>query len=177
MTERMLELSPYHGLDAYFRLCYGEYFSKKLNPCEQITDGGMQLGIIDNKRINPQRLMLVPKDREVVRVTIPETGEDIELTFPGKSAIICMIEEDCGPDLVREIVTNQLSGQPDRRDHLHMTTVGAAQEAGWVAYWAPLQLERKILHARLVVERTIRSGEEPTIEDAKRLANAFSLAS
>jgi len=40
-----------------------------------------------------------------------------------------------------------------------------------------LQLERKILHARLVAERTTRAGEDPTIEDTARLANAFRLVS
>ena len=177
MIERVLGLSPYHGIDEHFRLCYGERFDKRLEPCEPITDWSVLLGIIDNKHINPQRLMLVPKDKEIVRVTIPETGDERTLTFPGKSAIICVAEDDCGPELIRNIVTGQLSGQPDRRDHLHMTTIGEVQGTGWVAYWAPLQLESKVLHARLVAERTIRSGEEPTIEDAKRLANAFRLAS
>lgn len=171
--ERVYQLSPYHGVDNFARLHYGAGFSKVLSPCEPIQDLNLKLGVIDNNRINPKRLQLLPKDREKIVVDVPETGEICVLLHPGKSASICLTPTKCGPELVQEIVERDLGGQADRRDHLHLTSIALLSSAGWIACWAPIQAKRIMLHARMVADRTFRFGEDPTNDDVLRLAQVF----
>jgi hypothetical protein len=171
--ERYYQLSKYHAIDSKARLRYGKEFEKMMIPCEPIADEDLSLGIIDNNKLNPRRLLLAPKDRNTILVTIPETGDTCKVDKPGKSASICLTPNDCGPDLVKRMVRDDLSGTPDRRDHIHIATIGKIKAAGWTPFWAPLQLDKKILHVRMVAERTINSGDDPTEEDAIRLAQAF----
>ncbi len=171
--ERVFTLSPFHGVDSLGRLRYGANLAKVLNPCEPIGDKDMKLGIIDNNYLNPKRLEIVPKDRMPISVDIPDTGETLTLLHPGKSASICLTPARCGPELTRQIVEDQLHGTMDRRDKLHMSSVGQVLAAGWFACWAPLQEKRVMLHVRLVADRTIAKNEDPTEEDVLSLASAF----
>lgn len=126
----------------------------------------LSLGLIENNQINPRRLLLLEKDRALVRVTIPETGDECTVPHPGKSALICPVTEECEAELVRSVAAQQLASTFDRRDHIHVSTVGKVKRAGWIPIYAPLQLEQKILHARLVSQRTLDDGSDPTLEDA-----------
>lgn len=176
MSERFFQLSNDHGLNENFELCYGPDFRSTLKPCQPIYDYDLYLAIVDNNNINPRRLELLPKDRTPINVYVSETGEVYDLEYPGKSAIICFTEK-CDRSIVNEIVSNGLGGSPDRRDHLHVASVKSVINAGWIPYWAPLQLESKILHARMVAQTTIDTGSDPSPSEVARLAKAFAKAS
>ncbi len=159
--------------DKNFHLSYGASKDKMLVPCEPITDELICLGIIGNGIVHAAKLLLLPKDRAPIHVQNPTTNEIYSLTYPGKSAILGLDPNICDKEILNLIVKGQLGTEPDRRDHLHISSVAKIMNAGWVAFWAPLQLEHKIAHARLVAKRTIDYAEDPTLEDAQKLANVF----
>ncbi len=173
MVERITQLSHNYALDNFFRLRYGVEGANTLMPCEPINDPHLVLGIIDNNNVNPRRLLLLDKDLAPIRVTSPETGKDHALALPGKSAFICFTNEECEEDIVREMVASNLACEPNRRHHLHLATVAKIKTAGWTPFWAPLQLKGNVLHVRMVAQRTIDTLAHPTIDDAQRLAEAF----
>jgi hypothetical protein len=110
-----------------------------------------------------------------IEVIDTDTGNISRLYFPGKSAVI-LIAENCDRELVGEFTKYFFRRKIDRRDHLHTATVGDLRNAGWVPYYAPLQIEGYVPHARLVSQRTITGNEQPTIEDVQLLAKAFKKA-
>lgn len=171
--ERFFQLQTEYGLDNHFLLHYGDELQRRLYPFQEIFDTSMQLGIVSNSCVSPRRLLLLEKDRLPLRITIPETGNDIFFPFAGKSAFIMLEKKGDPKSYVTTIVKSLLNGEPDRRDHLHAATVGKIRETGWVPFWAPLQLQRNALHVRMVAERTLNAHEDPTEEDALRLAQVF----
>lgn len=168
---------PY-GYDEDFWFRYGKNGEHALTPCEVIEDKKMCLGIIGNSALRPDQLLVSSRDRETIKVTIPETGNTIEFTMPGKSALIVLEPNICDRSLTDKIVKIDLLGEPDRHDHLYATSVGEIELAGWKAYWTPLQLyPTRLAHVRIVSQHTIESGEDPTIEEATRLREVFTKVS
>jgi hypothetical protein len=176
MVETVTRLSDQHGIDNFFRLHYrqrAQESKKILNPFEPIHDKDLCLGLIENSNLVPRRLMVTERDRELVRLTIPQTSETIEFGLPGKSAIIILDKECCNREFGKKLAKFYLSVKPDKDHHTHLATVRDIEEAGWLAYWVPLQLEWKILHAQLISKRTLLTGNDPTETDAISLAKAF----
>ena len=68
-----------------------------------------------------------------------------------------------------------LQGSSDRRDHIHCSVASKIQGAGWHAFWAPLQKTGKMLHVRVVAERTLQGNGDPTEEDTQKLAAVFEM--
>lgn len=172
MSERLHQPRGSYGFDGAFRLYYGPELTRQLNPCEPIEDDEMLLGVIGNGTLNPSRLILLERDRKPIYVTGPETHETCSLDLPGKSAIILLDPTKCDKRTTQEIVEHMLDGRYDRRDHLHVATVKDIKSTGWIPYWAPLQLEGKFLHARLVCESSLE-GTDPSEEETTRLAGVF----
>lgn len=146
---------------------------KILEPCKEILDPQIQVGIVDNNYLNPKRLLLVNKDRTPISVYCPESEETVSVNFPGKSAFINLTQRLAGRALVNQVVTDRLGGEPNRRHHLHFAPIEEVLKADWHTYWAPLQSTGKVFHARLVADRTVRFNEDPTMEDALALADVF----
>lgn len=167
------EINRPYGFDDSFRLHYSEGGKKTINPLEVIQDKELCLGVIDNSVLKPKRLMVFDKDREPIKVTIPKTGDTIEFGLQGKSAVIIFEPNVCNKEMVKNMVLAIFKFNPSSGRHLHATSVSEIENAGWVAYWAPLQLKHLIDHVRLVAQSTIHQGTDPTIEEAESLANAF----
>lgn len=174
MTERYFRVSPLASVDGDFRLHYGHGETSVLEPCKEIYDSSIRVGIIDNNRINPRRLLLVEKDRHLISVYRGESEKTVTCDYPGKSAFIELDKSKSGRALVNSIVSSILAGNPDRRDHLHYASVSNINYAGWHAIWAPLQESGKVFHTRLVADRTMTHYEDPTEADANCLVRAFS---
>jgi len=119
--------------------------------------------------------LLLPKDRESIKITKLDDNISCAILHPGKSAKICFTPKGCGPEIVKDFVTKDIAGNYDRRDHLHISTVAKIKDAGWTPVWAPLQLLGRILHVRMIAQRTIESGHDPILEDAVNLSRAFTL--
>lgn len=169
--ERHFSIDPRYSLDNYFRLHFRS--GAILEPCEPIAHTDFVIAVVDNNHLSAKRLLLVPKDREPIRITLPETQEEKMLPHPGKSAFIFLGERQDTATMVRSFVNRLVGGQADRRDHLHATTVGQITEVGWQVWWAPLQMQGNLMHVRIICNSTIHSGQEPTIDDATRLMNVF----
>lgn len=178
MSERIYwSLNRPYGWDDNFNFRYGEAGQKALIPCQPIQDKGLCLGIVGNSHLRPDQLMVLDRDRSIIKVTIEGSGETVELSLPGKSALIVLEPNICDRELLTHIVRTDLSGNPDRHDHLYAAKIAEIETTDWVAYWAPLQLSHKLTHVRLVARRTIERGEDPTIEDAQKLIDVFSKVS
>jgi len=144
-----------YDIDSCFILYYGENKDKVLYPCEQITDPEMCLGVVGNSKLNPRAFKFSGRDRNPIKVSGPTGDVLCTLELPGKSAMMILNPEDCSKAMLQDFVTNDLNGNYDRHDNLYTATVAQINEAGWQAVWAPLQLERKIKHARLVPQTTM----------------------
>jgi hypothetical protein len=59
------------------------------------------------------------------------------------------------------------------RRTLHVACVKDLEDAGWIAYYLPLQLSRLMDRARLVSKRTLMTGEDPTFSDVLNLAHVL----
>ncbi len=165
------------GRDAYFSegslvFRYGENRSKKLLPCTRIEDDELCLGFLGNNNLHPERLSIKESDRKPIDVFNPELGNTDSLPFVGKSAVI-LTAEGCDKSLVAEFTKYFFKRERNRRDHLHVATVGDIKEAGWLPYYAPLQLLGYIPHARVVSFRSYLFEEDPTAEEIENLASAF----
>lgn len=169
--ERYFSIDPRFSLDNYFRLHFKD--GTVLEPCKPITQSDLVIAVVDNNHLKPNRLLLVPKDRESIRVTLPETQEEKIIPYPGKSAFLFLEERRDIATTVRGCVNRLIGGQADRRDHLHTTTVGQIEAVGWQTWWAPRQMQGNLRHIRIICNSTIQFGQEPTLEDATRLASVF----
>jgi len=169
--ERHFSIDPRFSLDNFFRLHFKS--GAILEPCEPITQHDLTVAVVDNNHLNPHRLLLVPKDREPIRVTLPETQEEKILFHSGKSAFLFLEEGNNHTAMVRSFMNRLVGGFADRRDHLHIATVGQIEGVGWQVWWAPLQMRGNLTHVRIICNSTIESGQKPTLEDATRLANVF----
>jgi len=164
---------PEYSLDNYFRLHYGEEGEKRLFPCEEVSDKDLTLGIVANSHVNPTRLLLGEKDRVEIQVILQENGQEVVLPWAGKSAFILLKKQNDPKTYVTNVVRSLLNGNPDRRDHIHIATVGDIQAVGWHVFWAPLQMLGNLLHVRMVADRTLVQQQDPTPEDATQLATVF----
>lgn len=171
---RLFRVGDNLSLDEGFRLHYGDRQQNILEPCREILDRNIEVGIAGNNNVNPNRLLLLERDRKPIQITIPQSEETVAVNYPGKSAFLHFAQELSGRALVRHTVTSNLERQPDRRDHIHCSNVGGILNANWHTFWAPLQSNGKVLHARLVADRTLRFNEDPTLEDANELLDVFS---
>jgi len=155
MGERIFwKVNQAYGFDNYLRFRYGEAGEKKLMPCERIEDKSLVVEVLDNSVLKPKRLMLFQKDRQPVLVTIPETGETIVFDMPGKSAKIILTPELCDRRTVKNMVVETFGSKARRT--LHVACVKDLEDAGWIAYYLPLQLSRLMDRARLVSKRTFK---------------------
>jgi hypothetical protein len=172
MSERIKFGNGCYSVDGQYRLHFGSNESEILLPCRRINDPNLLIGIIDNNNLNPKRLLILPKDRAPIRVTIIETGETLQIKYPGKSAFLYL---DCNPskNTVNGIVRYKLKSIPDRRDHLHLSTVEWIEESGWQAWWAPIELGGNLMHVRLIPSSIIDKQLDPTIIEASALSAAF----
>lgn len=158
-----------YSLDDQFRL---HIRNDIVLPCQRINLPNLNIGIIGNSVLNPRRLLILPQDREPIAAFNPETIEEYEIKYPGKSAFIH--EENCPSRRHELAVIEKACGlQPDRRDHIYLSTVSAIESTGWQVWWAPIQMRGLITHCRLIPEKVIRRGVDPTLEDATRLAQVF----
>lgn len=73
MGERLFPFDDDCSFDESFRLHYGRHGEQILNPCEEINDGSIIIGIVDNNTIKPSRLLLVETDYRPILITIPKT--------------------------------------------------------------------------------------------------------
>lgn len=170
MAERVISSDPYHTLDEYFVLRFEG--GEQLHPCQEIQYPALQVCIVDNKRINPRRLLIIAgKDDQQINVTTHD-GYCHTLNYPGKSAFLDAHKFSFERE-VQQFMNKLLHVPSDRRDHLHISTVGAINNVGWRVYWAPLQMTGKLFHVRLVCQSTIDGCGNPSIDDAERLASAF----
>ena len=163
------------GRDAYYTegslvFHYGEKGNETLYPGEPINNENLCLGIMANNNLTHDKLSLKPGDRQPIRISNPKSGDTIEFTYPGKSAMI-ITAPGCDEKLVGEFIEYFFKRIKDRRDHLHVMTVSQLVKAGWIPFYAPLQLKGIVPHARIVAMRTYLYGEDPTIEDLQALAS------
>lgn len=174
--ERIIHLinRPY-AIDENACLRYGEGWQKALIPCEPIPDKDMCIGRIDNPILKTRRLMIADYDRKIIKVTALATDKIIELSYPGKSTFVLLEPNACDKMFIRDTVKNAFKKDADRRDHVHVASVAQIERAGWLAFYAPLQMDRLFDHVRLVSKRTIATGQDPTEEDAEKLKGVFTL--
>lgn len=168
MSERFFNVGPGCDLDGNFRLYLR---GARLEPCARIEQPDITVGIVDNRTLNPRRLMLVEKDQKPLIVTIPDTQEVQLLPHPGKSAFL-VLDEKITKERVHRMVREAMDGEPDRRDHLHTASVRCIEEAGWQVWWAPLPMTGRVTHVRLVANATLWE-DGVSLEDAELLAAAF----
>ena len=119
--------------------------------------------------------MIADYDRDPIKVTALATEEIFELKYPGKSTFVLLEPNACDKMFIHNTVWETFKKEADRSDHVHVATVAEIEEAGWVAFYAPLQLDHLFDHVRLVSKRTILTGEDPTENDAKSLKSVFTL--
>lgn len=163
------------GIDKNYNLRFGENGEKKLVPFEPIPYKDLCLGVIDNSTLKPERLMLFDKDRREILLNNPDTNQLTRLILPGKSAVLVLTPDVCNREFVKDVVLTTLGKNHASGRHIHVATVAEIEDAGWVPYYAPLQMEGLPDHVRLVAKRTIatQGKEDPTITDAQSLVNAL----
>lgn len=164
MSERFFNVDDQCSLNESFRLYYP---SGTLEPCEQIYDSAIQIGIVDNGSINPARLMLKESDYQPIIVQIPKTGEIVRVNQPGKTGVI-YFDKQIDVSRFKRHGLFHLGGGIDRRDHLHIASVGKINSVGWKVYWAPIQMSGHMRHARMV-----SANIEVTLAEATALAKVF----
>jgi hypothetical protein len=170
--ERLHQVSPEACLNNYFQLCYGNNFEKKLNPLVPIPDESLSLSIIENNTLKVQRLLLMKKDHTPILVQVPATGDILRLEYPGKSARLNLSNENLNKGWLSNVINQEFNTSPDRRDHLHTATIQDIHNAGYLVFWAPLQIESLPFHVRIISKKTIL-GQDITIDDATKLAQCF----
>lgn len=173
MIERFFNVGQNASLDGDFRLHYGAGESLTLQPCQEIFNTTLCVGLVDNNTLNPRRLLLVDKDRTSISVYCANSGETRTLSYAGKSAFIDLDPKKYERAMLGGLVNHLFSKNLDRKDHLHFATVDRIRSVNWHVFWAPLQESGKVFHVRLVADRTLRQGDDPTEEDVVSLAGVF----
>ncbi len=143
-----------------------------LVPCERITSKRLTIGIVGNGTLNPKNFLVLPKDRGVITVTIPDDYTDLVLRHQGKSAFV-HVERCVRRHQIADAMAVKTGISVDRRDKLYLATVGDVDDSGWQVWWAPLQMMHLPLHCRLIANTTISSGNDPTMDDAENLNKVF----
>ena len=164
MSERLFSVDDQCNLDESFRL---HYAGGVLEPCQEIYDGKIQVGIVDNNCINPARLMLKGSDYKPIVVQIPKTGQVVTVKQPGKTGVI-YFDGLIDVSRFKRHGIFYLGGGADRRDHLHVASVEKINSIGWRVYWAPLQMSGHVRHGRMV-----SPTGKITQDEAQALAHVF----
>ncbi len=140
-----------------------------LTPCVPVDDPNMQVGLLSHRVLHPGRLKLSPSDRYPIVLTVEDSGEIYRVDYPGKSAFLYL-----EPDLdVGDFVAQSFGRKPKPEDRLCLARVGDIASHGWQTFWTPLPDRENWAHVRLVANRTIDDGSNPTVEDTRNLANVF----
>ena len=143
-----------------------------ISPCERVSNPDLLVGILGNNKFNHMRLLVAHRDRLPIKITDETTGQRFQLNYPGKSAFFYFYDQ---PDknILSQVVEEQLQRLKDRGDHLHLSTVGWVEEAGWQVWWAPLPESNNWLHVRLVPNSIIEYNQDPTEDEAMALKEVF----
>jgi hypothetical protein len=163
------------AVDGHGRFRYGENWQKVIEPCSPIEDNSLCIGRLDNSNLQLHRFSIEEYDRKPIMVIARATGETCELRLQGKSTFILLEPSACNKMFIKQAAKDIFDKESDRHDHVHVASVGHIEEAGWKAYYAPLQLEHLFDHVRLVAQRTIETGEDPDTEDILNLISVFTL--
>ena len=173
MENRQLRYEYVGGItDSLGRLSYQNGETKYLEPCGRITDPDLLIGILANNQLHAERFLLTHKDKQPIRIIIEETGRQMQIKHPGKSAFL-YFEGLPTKNTLRRLVDTSLQRISERRDHLHLTTVAWVEEAGWQVWWTPLPERENWLHVRLVSNRTAERSIDPSLEETTALKEAF----
>lgn len=156
-------------LDDQFRLHIGNHV---LLPCKRIITGDISIGIVDNKKINPKRLLILEKDKEVITVFSPRTFTEFKIEYPGKSAFLHFEECNCRKNILSSIQA-KTDIVPDRHDNLFVATVAEIESAMWEVWWAPLQMRGLPMHCRMIPKSIIEENRNPTVEETIELSRVF----
>lgn len=158
------------GIPERFELKYAE--SKPIGICERITDAGLFIGLLDNGQIKPQRLLIKGSDNDPLVFLDDDNQVIASLKYPGKSAFL-YLDDSADREVVGELTRMTLKREPDRRDKLHLASVGDIESAGWQAWWTPLPSRDNYMHVRLIPNCIVKEGRKPDIFEAEKLKNAF----
>jgi hypothetical protein len=177
MSERLFfQVNRPYAVDEHACLRYGEGWQKTLQPCQPIQDESLCIGMLGNKNLQLHRLIIQDYDRAPILVVVnAESGETIALNYPGKSTFVLLVPNACDKTFIQNRTHEMFKRDSDRGDHVHVISVQKLLEAGWVPFYAPIQLNKLFDHVRLVFGRTVTQGDEPTMEDAENLKAIFEL--
>lgn len=176
MAERIancrIDLKRAHidGANDRFELRYAE--GRVIGLCERIADSDMVVGLLSNGTVRPERLMIKGEDNSPI-VYFDDSGNVVaSLACPGKSAFL-YFEDSVDRHVVGKLTQIALRREPDRRDKLHVATVGDINSSDWQVWWTPLPSRENYIHVRLVPNCVVDEGRKPKMEEAERLAGVF----
>lgn len=171
--ERRLRYEYLGGtIDASGRLVYSQDGSKHLLACQRVLDPDIQVGLLGFRRMQPKRFIPAHKDRQPIRLALGQTGQEVQLAYPGKSAFLYFDGVPTTETLGRW-VNESLKRIKEDKDHLHLSTVAWIEEAGWQVWWTPLPERDQWLHVRLVPNSIVEKGIDPTLDQAAALRDVF----
>lgn len=147
---------------------------KRLFPCTRVVDPDILVGLFAYNQMDPKRFIPRHRDRQPININIGEgdSAKKLTLNYPGKSAFL-YFEGVPTKEIVGSLVNACLQRIRERTDHLHLSTVGWIEEAGWQVWWTPLPERNHWLHARIVANSVVERGIDPGIGDASALREAF----
>lgn len=119
---------------------------------------------------------MIPAHRDWQPITITlgagDAAQRYSLAYAGKSAFL-YFEDVPTRDIVGSLVDASMKRAKERTDHLHLSTVGWIEEAGWQVWWTPLPERNHWLHARIVPNSIAERGVVPTLDEATALRDSF----
>lgn len=163
MSERSHRIGQY---GSRFELSYS---GGSLEPGKVINDSSLNIGVVSNGIVHPHNLCLRDRDFNPIEIGDEEGRLIYKLDYPGKSGVV-LFENSINRRIVGNVVTQSLNRPVDRRDKLHVATVGIIENAGWRVYWAPLP--GSILHVRIVPNSAL-SGYYFSEEEAEALCGVL----
>lgn len=162
------DLMTQGALDRYLR----KSGAGVLIPCAKIDNPDLTVGILGFNSLNPERFSLSPKDKQPIHLTITNSGQAHVLRYPGKSAFLC-VPNSKERDPLCTIVEQHMDRPINRNDHLHQTTVGLIEKAGWQTIWAPLPSRNSWSHVRLVAFSVLNGSNKPSEQEMQALCNVL----
>lgn len=133
---------------------YGDKFQYSLLPCQPIIDRNIKIGILENGQLKLKRFEIQKGDADLITVTTPTNV--VTYNKPGKSAFI-FFESNVDKAMINNLSNNIFQKTSDRRDHIHLATVGTISDSGWDVIWTPLQKVNNFLHVRLTPRDDLNS--------------------
>ncbi|MBI2593811.1 hypothetical protein HYW44_04185 [Candidatus Daviesbacteria bacterium] len=175
-VDRSLRYEYWGGItDSTGRLTYRNGGRDRyLFPCQRVTDPDVLVGLLAYNQMQPKRFIPTHRDWQPITITLGEgeTAQKLSLAYPGKSAFL-YFEGVPTQEIVGALVNASLQRVKERTDHLHLSTVGWIEEAGWQVWWTPLPERNHWLHARVVPNSVVERGQIPTLEEATALREVF----